>query len=52
MEENNERKQVILNDKNIYQIDNSFRMMLLGLINEIHYQLNKQELTSLGPSFT
>lgn len=42
LEENNKRKQAILNDKNMYQIGNSFRMMLLGLINEIYYQLNKQ----------
>lgn len=29
-EENNERKQVILNDKNMYQIGNSFRMIAPG----------------------
>lgn len=30
LEEHNERKQVILNDKNTYQIGNSFRMIAPG----------------------
>lgn len=43
LEENNKRKQAILNDKNMYQIGNSFGRMLLGLINEIYYQASKQK---------
>lgn len=42
LEENNERKQVILNDKNMYQIATALEWLLPDLINEIHYQLKRR----------